>query len=154
MPTWTHIMIHHSAGGDSDGVELEMYRRWHVEGRGWQDVGYHAVAEEVDGAVQVLAGRPLYMSGAHCPGWNSKAIGLCLAGNFEEGEPPEDQLRVAAKWVAGMCFALGIPPENILRHRDHRATACPGKHFDLSAFRSRVRTLLGIPSGDPGHTTA
>lgn len=141
-PTWTHILIHHSAGPDSDSAETIAYRKYHKDVRGWQDIGYHFVVEKLAGEWVAIAGRSLRLAGAHCPGMNSRAIGVCLAGNFEESRPPAGQLERAARLVADLCHGLYIPVEQIERHLDHRQTACPGKHFDIEDFRSRVEEEL------------
>jgi len=153
-PRWTHLMIHHSAGGDTAGLETEAFRTWHVTERGWADIGYHYVVERIGVTYQALAARPLFMPGAHCPGWNQTAVGICLAGNFEAAPPPSRQLEVAARLTAGLCAALLIPPAAILQHRDHRATACPGRHFALAAFRRQVAGLLGHAPPAPETKTA
>jgi len=152
-PRWTHLMIHHSAGHDTPGLDVEAFRAFHLA-RGWRDIGYHYVVERVFDTQQAIVARPLYLAGAHCPGWNNKAVGICLAGNFEEAPPDAEQLAAAARLAAGLCAALLIPPASILQHRDHRATACPGLHFALGAFRRQVAGLLDHAPPAPETKTA
>lgn len=52
-------------------------RRWHVQDRGWSDIGYHFVIDR-DGTVVV--GRPVEKSGAHTKGHNADSIGISLMG--------------------------------------------------------------------------
>lgn len=140
---WSHLMIHHSAGPDDGAAfDIDRYRHHHVKKNGWRDLGYHFVVERVGGAYRAIAGRPLYVAGAHCPGMNNKAVGICLAGDFTAAPPPDGQLEEAARLAAGLCAALDIPVTSIVRHRDHRATECPGDAFDLQGFRGRVLELL------------
>jgi len=141
---WTHILIHHSATPDTPMVETSAYRKYHVEARGFRDLGYHAVAELSGADYVMIFGRPLSWAGAHCPGMNTKAIGICLAGDFSVVPPPIAQQECAARHVAALCDLLSIPTENIHAHRDHRATECPGKMFDLEPFRTLVETYRRI----------
>lgn len=141
--TWKKVLIHHSAGADGVALDFAGIRRQHVEVNGWSDVGYHAVTEKVGEAYVTITGRALNQPGAHCPGRNRDSLGVCLVGNFELAPPPAAQLAEAARGVAGFCAAFDIPLSEIHRHGDFRATACPGKHFDLAAFRRLVGEVLG-----------
>jgi N-acetylmuramoyl-L-alanine amidase len=143
MPSrWTGVMIHHSAGTDTSRADIQAIRRHHVEVNGWADVGYHFVCELVGSRYEVIAGRPLTQDGAHCPGRNKDTIGFCLVGNFTAAAPPTAQWALAARHVAGLCAVLGIGADKVLAHRDHRATECPGKRFDLKRFRELVWSYL------------
>lgn len=141
MP-WSRIILHHSAGHDSPGLDMDAIERWHVEGRGWDDIGYHRLIEQVGPRFVALEGRPLTMQGAHTLGMNDVAIGVCLLGNLEERHPPQEQIACAADHVASLCLLGGIPVERIDRHDDHDATDCPGRHFDLELFRHQVSHRL------------
>ena len=139
---WQTVMIHHSAGSDTSRVDLQAIRRHHVSANGWADVGYHFFCELVGTSYEVIAGRPLTRDGAHCPGHNKTAIGFCLVGDLSSSPPPQAQWVTAARHVAGLCVALGIDTDHILAHRDHRATECPGKRFDLERFRELVWSFV------------
>ena len=54
-------------------------RRWHVEGNGWSDIGYHYV---IDRNGNIREGRPEQGLGAHVNGRNANSIGICLIGGF------------------------------------------------------------------------
>jgi N-acetylmuramoyl-L-alanine amidase len=54
-------------------------RRWHIEQRGWRDIGYHWV---IDRDVAVAPGRPETEIGAHVEGHNAGTIGICLLGGY------------------------------------------------------------------------
>ena len=68
----TRAVIHHTATKD---VSIDVIRKYHVEVKGWDDVGYHYLIRE-NGNVEV--GRPLTM-GAHAKGRNH-TIGIALTG--------------------------------------------------------------------------
>jgi N-acetylmuramoyl-L-alanine amidase len=81
------IIIHCSA---SEWGDARVITDWHVNGNGWDDIGYHFVIlngktnssgprlRSLDGMVEV--GRSLDVPGAHCYGHNKNSIGICLIG--------------------------------------------------------------------------
>ena len=142
IPTWTHVAIHHSATVDDWRCQTEAFRRSHTLGRGWQDIGYHFVCERIEGQPQVLAGRPLYLPGAHCRGMNHVAIGFCFAGNFSHEPPGAEMIDFAANFLAGLMGQIGISSDNIFGHVEHATTECPGLMFPLEELRSLVRARL------------
>jgi len=140
--TWSEIVIHHSASPDHPEADAPAIKEWHTKGRGWRDIGYHVVVELVGDHYLGIFGRPLSMPGAHAPGHNRTAIGVCLVGNFTEEPPPPRQLECASAVVGGLAVAFGIPLEAVLPHRDVRSTACPGDAFPWAAFIERVERHL------------
>lgn len=52
-------------------------KRWHVDGNGWSDIGYHYLVDR-DGTV--TEGRPIEKSGAHARGHNTGSVGIALWG--------------------------------------------------------------------------
>lgn len=67
--------------------------------------------------------------GAHTAGRNSRSLGLVLIGNYDV-HPLDDiavqDLGEALRWLV---HTGRLTPDFVLRgHRDHKATACPGKH--------------------------
>lgn len=65
------------------GRKVKEIRRWHVEGRGWRDIGYHFLIDR-DG--KVAEGRPVAQVGAHVIGHNKGTIGVCLLGGHGSSE--------------------------------------------------------------------
>lgn len=61
-------------------------RRWHIDDRGWSDIGYHYVIRR-DGELE--NGRPVAHVGAHCKGHNRDSIGICLVGGMNDDGAPE-----------------------------------------------------------------
>jgi N-acetylmuramoyl-L-alanine amidase len=61
----------------------------HLE-RGLLDVGYHFV---VMPSGRIFLGRPILAMGAHVQGHNVGAVGICLAGNFDDEEPSGEAMR-------------------------------------------------------------
>lgn len=137
MSRWEGIIVHHTASTDTEGPDIQAYREFHVRQRRWRDLGYHFVCELVGDEWEVLAGRPLNMSGAHCPGKNGSHIGFAFAGDFSSSPPPVEQLAVGCRFLAGLVECLDIPLGAIEPHRNHRQTVCPGV-LDVEALRELV----------------
>ena len=76
------IIIHFSASPQGRGDNAGTIHMWHKQ-RGFDGIGYHYVILE---SGEVETGRPEYWSGAHCKGYNTQSIGVCLMG--ENGYTP------------------------------------------------------------------
>jgi N-acetylmuramoyl-L-alanine amidase len=74
------VILHCSATPEGRDVSTEDIRKWHVEGNGWSDIGYHFVIE-LSGDLKI--GRPLERIGAHVKGQNRGSIGVCYIGGME-----------------------------------------------------------------------
>ena len=73
----TRIFIHCSASDVPAHDDVSVIRRWHVEGRGWSDVGYHFFIQK-NGNLQ--KGRDLERTPAAQAGNNIGTIAICLHG--------------------------------------------------------------------------
>jgi len=139
-----YIIIHHSLTEDSGTVSWQAIRRYHVKELGWRDVGYHLGVELVNGTPEVLLGRWFTEVGAHTVGMNSKSIGICVVGNFDEDVQVarmisdgrfETLIRVTNQ-VASM---FNIPAARVYPHRQFAPNkSCPGKLFPWTAFIDAV----------------
>lgn len=133
MRTIDEIIIHCSATAEGKDFKAADIRRWHVQGNGWQDIGYHFVID-LDGTVEV--GRPVSKQGAHCSGHNKTTIGICYVGGCaEDGKTPKDtrtesQRRSLRGLVAVLrsCFPT---IRKVSGHREYANKACPS--FDVRA---------------------
>ena len=65
------IVLHCSATPEGKDYSVETIRDWHVNGRGWSDIGYHYVIR-LDGSVEL--GRPIDKIGAHVKGHNKTIL--------------------------------------------------------------------------------
>ena len=63
--------------GKTSQQKVDEVRRWHVEDRGWSDIGYHYLIDR-DGTL--VEGRPLERTGAHAKGHNTGSVGISLFG--------------------------------------------------------------------------
>lgn len=120
------IIIHCSATREGEDVSVDTIRRWHVEGRGWSDIGYHFVVG-INGDLHY--GRPLERIGAHVKGQNSKSIGICYIGGVEkDGKTPKDTRTCEQKETLVdllMLLKRLHPDATIHGHREFANKACP-----------------------------
>ena len=73
MRDLNRIILHCSATKEGQDFSASTIRGWHVNGRGWSDIGYHWIIR-LDGTIEV--GRPLEKSGAHTKGHNKDSVGV------------------------------------------------------------------------------
>lgn len=138
------LVIHHSASPATTTVDD--IRRWHVQGNGWSDVGYHKIIK-ANGSIS--QGRADVRPGAHAPGVNSSSLGICLIGDFSTVLPPAAQRKTLVQTLASLCKRYGLTSAAIIGHRDAGAahgysTRCPGDalYNDLPAIRREVDRYL------------
>ncbi len=103
-------------------------RRWHVQERGWRDIGYHWVVDR-DGAN--APGRRETEIGAHVEGHNRGTIGICLLGGYgASADDPFAKNYTAAQAEAAKQLIAEIKRRTTIRlvsgHNDYAAKACPG----------------------------
>ena len=103
-------------------------RRWHVQERGWRDIGYHWVIDR-DGAV--APGRPATEIGAHVEGHNRGTIGVCLLGGYgAKADDPFDKNFTAAQATRVRKLIEEIRGRTAIQkvsgHNNSAGKACPG----------------------------
>ena len=81
------IILHCSATREGQDISTETIRGWHVNERGWSDIGYHYVIL-LDGTVDKA--RPVERQGAHVRGHNKGNIGICYVGGCDADMNPKD----------------------------------------------------------------
>jgi len=136
-----YIVLHHSLTADGQVVNWQAIRRYHVVERGWREIGYHYGIEKIGDRYEVLVGRLMNRSGAHCREdyMNSRSLGICLVGDFDRAPPPAEQWIAALDLVRSLMDTLLIQTANVIGHREVAAyKSCPGRLFDLDAFRVQV----------------
>ena len=121
------IVIHCSATKAYADIGAEEIRRWHVQGNGWRDIGYHFVIRR-SGVIET--GRPIEQAGAHVSGHNADSVGICLAGGLDANMRPEANYS-PEQWAALKDKVLELkkafPGAKVLGHRDYPGVnkACP-----------------------------
>ena len=120
------IIVHCSATEAGRDIKAAEIRRWHIEGNGWKDIGYHYVID-IDGTIEV--GRPIDQAGAHTTNHNKTTIGICYVGGCDATGKSEDTRTAAQKAaIEKLIKALKVCFPTITKvrgHRDYAAKACP-----------------------------
>lgn len=103
-------------------------RRWHVEKRGWRDIGYHWVVDR-DGAV--APGRPETAIGAHVEGHNRGTIGICLLGGYGALADDKFERNFTQAQASGVSRLISeierrASIARLSGHNDYAAKSCPG----------------------------
>ena len=80
------IIIHCSATRAEQDITAADIESWH-RARGFWTIGYHYVIR-LDGTIE--PGRDVTLDGAHCMGWNKRAIGICYVGGLDKDGRPAD----------------------------------------------------------------
>ncbi|MBV7408211.1 N-acetylmuramoyl-L-alanine amidase [Maritimibacter sp. DP1N21-5] len=159
----TEIIVHCTAtradwwASKPTSAKVAEIRRWHVQDRGWRDIGYHYLIDR-DGTV--ATGRPLAQVGAHTQGHNTGTIGISLFGGhgssendaFEEHFTPEQDAALR-KLIAGLKSEFGIT--KVSGHNQYAAKACPGFNVPRwlerkTAARSTVAQSKTVQAGAAG----
>ena len=120
------LIVHCSATREGENVPVETIRRWHVDGRGWSDIGYHFY---IDLEGNIFKGRDIAKMGAHCKGYNRNSIGICYCGGVEaDGKTPKDTRLDCQKeaLVAVLRTLKAMFPNAVIHsHNDFANKACP-----------------------------
>lgn len=153
------VVVHHTAGHNGYAQEevpgiLRGIQRWHIEGNGWNDVGYNAM---VDRFGQVWEGRAGGLEqavvGAHARNYNTGSFGVAVLGNYVAVQASDEALEAVAKVIGWKADLHGFDTEGttngwgasrpvVVGHRDVGTTSCPGRIQErLPEIRSRARVL-------------
>jgi len=123
--------LHHTAGLQTFSIEesiqeIRFIQEFHMEGRGWNDIGYHFL---VDSEGHVFEGRPDYAIGAHVKGGNTGNLGVVFLGYYHPPNDHEihmnqvDRLIELGKYLTQLFDFSAL---TLRGHRDYNSTACPG----------------------------
>jgi hypothetical protein len=124
-----YLIVHHTGGTDADpladtsGHTFQVVDDYH-RSLGWGKIGYHYF---IDKAGLLTQGRFDNQEGAHTIGYNTKSLGICLAGNFDLTLPTEAQKTTLASLLRVKMTQYAIPLEKIVPHRFASAKTCYGK---------------------------
>ena len=114
--------------GQSTMAKVAEVRRWHIQDRGWRDIGYHFLIDRDD---TVALGRPIDQVGAHTMNHNTGTIGVSLFGgygaaatdNFSDHFTVEQDNALRAL-IGKLCDTYKIT--KVSGHNQYAAKACPG----------------------------
>lgn len=125
------LIVHCSATREGKHIDIDTIRHWHVNERGWTDVGYHYIIY-LDGTI--VKGRQDDVPGAHTRGLNKSSLGICYIGGVEnDGKTPKDTRTDAQKESLEhllQTLKATYPEATIHGHNDFASKACPS--FDAT----------------------
>jgi N-acetylmuramoyl-L-alanine amidase len=126
------VVLHHAASPDlpcgcGQRREMEAVRsieRYHVRDRGWAAIGYSFLVTQ---SGRLYEGRGWGRVGAHTPGRNSSAYGVCCLWDGARHAATEAALEAFAELVAvGVAGGHIAPDWRLGAHCWYRDTDCPG----------------------------
>jgi len=143
----TRLAVHHTVSGSADPQrQMRGIQRFHMDTRGWCDVGYHFLIGQ-DG--RVYEGRPVQLLGSHVGGNNTGNIGISYIGCFHtsgcsglgSSSPTDASIRISGKLMGTLSRLYGITLDttHVKGHGQHSgaSTSCPGDHV-----RSRIGEMI------------
>jgi N-acetylmuramoyl-L-alanine amidase len=167
------LFVHHTAGSNYDysgAATMRAIYAYHVQSRGWCDIGYNFV---IDWRGHIFEGRwarkyapwevhdsedhrNFAVVGAHVGGYNTGSVGISLMGNFTNVGPPQAMKQSLKAMLAWEADRHGLNPTGrhtfngrrmpvIAGHRNAGQTACPGNkvYSQLPKFRRKTKELMG-----------
>ncbi|WP_084413195.1 N-acetylmuramoyl-L-alanine amidase [Desulfovirgula thermocuniculi] len=132
------IVLHHA---DATNCTVWDVHQWHLN-NGWAGIGYHYFITK---AGEIYRGRPRDTIGSHCYGYNSRSVGICCEGNFEEEYMPAAQWRAVLELVRELKRIY--PDACVVGHCELNSTSCPGRYFpleDIKAGRGPVEVVKEV----------
>jgi len=140
-----YIVIHHSKSYDQVVRDFEAIRHYHVDVRGWDDIGYHFIIERVESQIQILRGRDVYKEGAHALGFNSVSIGICVVGDYDLRSWDVPKVQKLIDLVKALRLTFNIDRDKVIGHRETyelrglaQEKSCPGSMIYMSDVRMAV----------------
>lgn len=136
---WQFIVLHHSGtvSGSVESIHNDHRERKDRYGNAWLGIGYHFVIGNgsgmPDGEIVPTFRWKQQIHGAHSGSsvHNSKGIGVCLIGNFQDKAPTQKQLKAVIALISELSQQHQISRSLIIGHNSVKPTACPGKNFPL-----------------------
>jgi N-acetyl-anhydromuramyl-L-alanine amidase AmpD len=128
------IIIHHSA---TQGGSSESFAEYHVLANDWPGIGYHFVINQ---SGQIDQTQYLQTVSYHTSGQNSRSVGICLVGDYDEQSLPPAQLDALILLILNIQNQLGRTLA-IFGHNEFSNKTCPGSKVNIDQIRSKVQNL-------------
>ena len=173
------VIVHHTVTSNSDpnpAATVRAIYAWHVQGNGWNDIGYNFLIDQNGGVYEGRRARTYAVGeqptaedangngviGAHAVGSNTGSIGIALLGTFNTAAPTAAQQNSLTRMMAWETDRHGLNPTApgvIIGHRDAVQTECPGDgaYALLPSWRQQAAAIstLSFPAGKtPGYWVA
>ena len=154
------LIVHHAGGTDADPLadssnftfeqcnELHRKNFNYISSLGYY-IGYHYY---IDKYGNVKQGRIDSEDGAHAIGYNSKSIGICLAGNFDLTLSTIAQINALQALLRTKASQYNINPSNVVPHRAVAQKTCYGTKLDESWARNLLKSMVKFKISAIGYT--
>ncbi|MDN5789281.1 MAG: FG-GAP-like repeat-containing protein [Micrococcales bacterium] len=158
--------VHHTAGTNnySSGQVPSILRgiyAFHVNGRGWRDIGYNFLIDRFGRTWEGrYGGMTRAVVGAQAVGMNYDSFGVSVLGNFDIAGVPAaavSAVKALVGWKAqihefnprGTALINGRRFNAVSGHRDANQTSCPGRYLYAQLPSVRIAAgaaVAGLPS--------
>jgi hypothetical protein len=143
---------HRHASSEGAAIVREI-QALHMEGNGWDDLGYNLLVGPGGCVYEGRAGGPgRGVVGAHARGFNARSCGIAVIGDFSHRAPRDAALEALAGLLAWKLSLHGLPAcaETIVGHRAIEETRCPGSAFLGRLPELRQRVVARLDAGEHG----
>ena len=169
-----HAVVHHTVNengyAESSVPNLLLgIQRYHMQTRGWDDIGYNFVIDRFGRIWQAREGdihEPI--SAGHTTGLNAESVGVAVLGTFSEGAVPDAVVESLGRLIGWKLGLHGVDPlghtlvrstggnfaapgefvdvRNVSGHRDNQQTSCPGSSLygRIGEVRSAAAELVPV----------
>jgi hypothetical protein len=136
------VTVHHTDGHPRTALtaaieEMRGYQAYHMNKRGWADIGYHFV---MDGAGRIFEGRHTDVLGAHAEGANHDNVGIAVMGNYNRQQLSAGQKDMLRHLITFLALKYQTDPRQngfIQGHQHFNNTDCPGRN--IAAYLAELR---------------
>lgn len=119
------IIVHCTATKEGVPTTVETIRNYHVNQRGFADIGYHYLVY-LDGSIH--EGRDVNKNGAHCTNHNAHSIGVCYVGGLDaKGNAKDTRTEAQKEGLKQLIKQLKelYPKATVHGHREFANKDCP-----------------------------
>ncbi|QNF93710.1 peptidoglycan recognition protein [Janibacter sp. YB324] len=165
-------VLHHTAGVNGYSREevpaiMRGIYEFHVNGRGWNDIGYNVLVDRFGRLWEGRAGGvDKAVVGAHAQGVNSQTFGISAMGDYDQTAAPDAMTTSIERLMAWKLARHHVDPTakatiggewlpTVVGHRSVGQTTCPGQYFTArlpeirTDARARQGTAFYTPSTSP-----
>lgn len=132
------IIVHHTAGpATQTPADIARYHTQpgnHICDAGCPGIGYHYMIDRSGNAYQV---NELKTISYHVTNANTRSVGVCLIGNYDNLSPTTAQLKTVESVIKEINRKVG-KKLSIAGHRDFANKSCPGAHIDVNEISEKV----------------
>lgn len=148
-----YLIIHHVGGSDANPLADTSHHTFEIvdayhKSLGWGGIGYHYF---IDKAGKVTQGRKDDAEGAHTKGYNSKSLGICLAGNFDATLPTKEQETALKALLLAKMSQYGLTADKIVPHRKFAVKTCFGRKLSDTWAADLTKAPAPQPAPQPSN---